>query len=368
MVTTSLFDFDIHFKPYHQSLPLVEKKKYGSVLNLSSNELQHHEVDIFLHKFIQNFSSDLIRKYPYYTDIKQKIADFYDIPLGQMLICSGTNFMINLILEVIAANTNRLILQSPNYINYHSYPLVNNSTIHAISYLDKPEKNFLAEMYACIENTAPATVIIANPNGFTGQKISLTDVEQIAKKCLELQHILLIDEAYISFSANGDHLGLCKQYSNVIIVRTLSKSFGLAGMRLGLVFGSKEIIAYLRKFGIENTIGNLALYYLLFLHEHFEELQCIHSEIMDARTVLIQYVRNNFPLFDVYPSEANFVTIDAKEYADQIIACFAENNVVIKKLSDFASLENHIRITVGELQIVKQIIEIFDSFKKQVLI
>ncbi len=359
----SKFIYQNHFKANHSCLVFKERAGYGDYLNLKSNELHHLKMDALFKKFLKGYDPSLNRKYPIHTIYKKELADFYNVDYNQLMIVPGTNFLIHQVLELITSNTKSLILQSPNYLSYHEYPMVNNTKVIEVNYLQKTEDEFFENFLAVIDGSEPSTVVITNPNGFTGEMIKYDHIESIAEHCFKQNHILIIDEAYVEFS-KLDHLKLISLFPNILIIRTLSKSFGFAGLRIGLIFGSQEIVSYLRKFGIENTLSNLILEYLIFLHRDFQAVKKIQCDIVTSRDKFIRFLHDKYPDWHIYKSQTNFVAVDVRtqENYTKLLKAFDKNKIVIKDLDTDSFLNHHIRITMGDKNIFSQLMKVFRDF------
>jgi len=186
-------------------------------------------------------------------------------------------------------------------------------------------------------------IFICSPNNPTGNTI---DEESITRLLNSFHGLIVIDEAYIDFSSKESWVTKLNEFPNLIITQTLSKAYGLAGIRLGICYASKEIIAVLNKIKLPYNINELtqlkALEKVVMIKEIKNEIFSILSE---KEGLLKELLQINF-IEKIYPSDANFILIkvdDANKRYQQLI----EKGIVLRNRTAQALLENCLRITVG---------------------
>lgn len=348
-------------------LSVPEKKCYEGKLNLSSNELKHDDINNLVDEFKHYLNSGVITKYAYYNDLRKKIAKRYDVPSENLLLSAGSDIAISVLLRYCTEQTKNILLQTPNYYNYENYAILNQLNVYRESFLVPNEENFVQRFINKIKQfVGPALIVITNPNGYTGSVISLKEMQRIAKEAYAYGHLLLIDEAYISFNT-FNHCSLLKNFSNVIVVRTFSKSLGMSGVRLAVVMACKGLIAYLRKTGIEGTVSRFAIHYLSFLLQHSESMRKIQDDIISSRDLFIQKVRKISSAWKVYNSNSNFVACDLgdSKLVNHLIETLSKKNVVIKSLIDCRELSTCVRITMAEEKFLEPVLAAMEELGKQ---
>jgi histidinol-phosphate aminotransferase len=203
-------------------------------------------------------------------------------------------------------------------------------------------------MLAAIADKKPALVFLAQPNNPTGNLWAEDDLVAIIEACNAPDHqgLVVLDEAYLPFSSRN-HLNWLDRFENVVVMRTLSK-VGLAGLRLGMLFGRKEWLSELDKIRMPYNINVLTQASAAFALKHYVVLmqQC---EILKAERTSMQQKLTQLG-FSVFESEANFVLAGAPESATarEIFEALKQENILIK-CTDGAHplLANTLRFTVG---------------------
>ena len=172
---------------------------------------------------------------------------------------------------------------------------------------------------------------------------------------------LLIDEAYIEFNT-FDHQQLINKFDNVIIVRSYSKGMGLASMRLGAITGHARIISYLSRFASENSISDIALSYLIFLFKNKVRWKKINEEICVLRNSLTEKMQLDFPLWKVYVSHANFITIETHSNSEALAIknIFIENGIRVCLFAE-ETFSHCIRISIPHPETVEFILKLLKS-------
>jgi histidinol-phosphate aminotransferase len=184
---------------------------------------------------------------------------------------------------------------------------------------------------------------ICSPNNPTGNSISRQDIEMVLNN---FDGLVVIDEAYINFSRQQSFLKDLNDYPNLVVLQTMSKAWGLAGLRMGMAFASPEIIAYLNKikspYNISQPIQDImftALDEIGMVNDMIVELVASRKKLEESLLSLTQVVK-------VFPSDANFLLVkftDAKKIYDHLLSM----GIVVRDRSSQPLCENTLRLTVG---------------------
>jgi len=196
-------------------------------------------------------------------------------------------------------------------------------------------------------------LFICSPNNPTGNTIAAKNVETLLNS---FSGLVVIDEAYIDFSSDESWLSRLEEFPNLIITQTLSKAYGLAGVRLGICYASKEIIAVLNKIKLPYNINELtqqrALERVLKIKEVKKEIITI---LIEKNNLLKELLEVSF-VEKIYPSDANFMLVkvdDANKRYQQLL----EKGIVLRNRTTQRLLENCIRITVGTVEENKKLLK-----------
>ena len=199
--------------------------------------------------------------------------------------------------------------------------------------------------------------MLTNPNGFSGGYLKVKQVAELAQQCIDFNVLLIIDEAYASF-ANLNHTKILNQYKNILLVRSYSKSFGVAGLRIGALIGNQSLIEVLSHWRPVNSVSTLSMDFLVHCLEHDTLWQSILKDVCFWRTQLINNLRVNCPTWKVYNSKTNFVLINTGSSSNAKMVCdFLESHrIIVKRLSTIRGFENCFRVTVAPPYIHEKLI------------
>ncbi len=199
-------------------------------------------------------------------------------------------------------------------------------------------------------------IIVANPNAPTGKLLSLIDIEKILKK--NEDRVVIIDEAYIDFGGQSA-AGLIDDHSNLLVIRTLSKSHSLAGLRVGYALGSEELIeGIIRvKDSINSyTVDRLAQAGALEAIKDDAYFQETRSKIIRTRERVSARL-NDFG-FRVIPSKANFVFISSPQYPGRILFQRLREEGILVRYFDKPRIDNFLRVTIGTDEEMDRFLEV----------
>src|SRR5690606_8238901 len=186
-------------------------------------------------------------------------------------------------------------------------------------------------------------VFICSPNNPSGNAF---EIEPILKLLNTFNGLVVIDEAYIDFSSQESWLMKLDDYPNLIVTQTLSKAYGLAGIRLGICYASKEIIAVLNKIKPPYNINDLTQQRALFRLLKRDKVQREIDTILDEREKLLQALTEVSFIKKIYPTDANFVLVkvdDANKRYKQLL----EQGIVVRNRTTQPLCKNTLRLTVG---------------------
>jgi histidinol-phosphate aminotransferase len=184
---------------------------------------------------------------------------------------------------------------------------------------------------------------LCSPNNPSGNLLSAEKVNRLIKG---FSGIVVVDEAYIDFSSEPGFVPLLNQYNNLVVLQTLSKAWGLAGLRLGLAFASPEIISVLDKIKPPYNINTLSQSVALQALNETEKKNGQVQEILAQRALLATQLQAVKSVARMYPSDANFILVRIKE-ARQVYQKLVAKGIVVRDRSNVILCDDCLRITVG---------------------
>ena len=284
-------------------------------------------------------------KYPEREFLEAKIAEVNQLQASQVLCCNGGDEAIMILMRILSEGK-KMILPLPAFSQYlwgvESWSL----DAELIPALKDLAINLDATISA-MKSTTNAVTIITRPNNPTGEYISTDSLMKLLAVAKESNSWVFLDEAYIEFSdVPTSPESLLSQYSNLILLRTFSKAFGLAGIRCGYIMGANEIIEQFRRrcmpFNVPQPCLEIAAQALS--KDNRQEVKNYCKVIQNNRQFIQSWLQKN--AIPALPSQANFVLLQLPDGQAQATASFLKKQGILVKLFDVAELTNCLRITI----------------------
>lgn len=325
----------------------------AGVLKLNSNENPYPPSPKVL-AALADFSPELLRRYPdpQATDFCRVVGETFDIPTEWVIAGNGSDDLLTMLVRACAENSGwsaadkkkrMLAYPMPTYVLYRTLAAIQPAGTVEIPYEVKgdewrlPVEKLLA--------TQAAVTLVATPNSPTGHVVPMADLRSLAAG---LNGVLVIDEAYIDFAGEGApwaSLALVREFENVIVLRTLSKGYGLAGLRVGFGCAQPPLLAGLRKVKDSYNVDAIALKLGAVAIADQEYRGAIAQKVMGDREQLAADLRTN--KFRVWPSFANFLLVQPpNNIAQRLYQGLKEKQIMIRYFNE-PGLDDKLRITVG---------------------
>ena len=279
---------------------------------------------------------------PHQKDLRKIVAKLYNINENNLFFGVGSDEIIDLLIRIFCEpKTDNIVIPEPTYGMYKVSSDINNVQTKEVLLTDDFQINVDEIIKACDENTK--IVFLCSPNNPTGNLLNKVDV---LKLCKELKSIVVIDEAYIDFAEEGSFINEVQNYKNLVVMRTFSKAWGLAGIRLGYSIANPEITDYLFKVKAPYNINSLTRFAVLKAIENFETKKQYVSSIIKERDRLKNQLETLSGIKKVFHSDANFLLIKCENPKD-VQKQLAEKGVIIRDRSSQPKLEGCLRISIG---------------------
>ena len=274
------------------------------------------------------------------------------------MLGNGSDEVLDLIFRVFCEpKQDAVIALPPTYGMYKVLASTNAVELINIPLLDGFQPNIDAILKT--QNKQTKLLFLCSPNNPTANSFETKKTEKLIR---EFQGIVVIDEAYIDFSIQESWLSRLNEFSNLIVTQTLSKAYGLAGIRLGICYASKEIISILNKikppYNVNQLTQEVALKALQNTVKTNEEI----TKIISERNQLIIDLENIELVEKVYASDANFLLVkvdDANQRYNQLV----KQGIVVRNRSNQILCKNCLRFTVGTSKENKKLIEVLKELK-----
>jgi histidinol-phosphate aminotransferase len=183
---------------------------------------------------------------------------------------------------------------------------------------------------------------ISNPNSPTGTFTPPSEIERLAQQC---EGLVVVDEAYVDF-ASASALPLVRQYDNIIVSRSMSKSFGLAGVRVGYAFGRPELLEPMWKLRDSYSVSRPSQAIAVATLDDYDWMRKVCTEIGERRERVARRLEREFPCI-VYPSDANFLFVEPTQHAAAEVFEALKSRKVLVRYFRQHGLERYLRITIG---------------------
>jgi histidinol-phosphate aminotransferase len=318
-------------------IPGEQPKPGTNIIKLNTNENPYPPSPTAM-SVLRSLDSEWLRRYPnpFANDFRTAISEVLNVPIDWIIVGNGSDEILNIVIRACAEGQRSIVYPTPTYVLYQTLAAMQPAEVIEIPY---GENNRLpiAELIAA----NGAVTFIASPNSPSGHTVSIEDLRQLAS---QLSGVLLIDEAYVDFALETA-LPLVKEFENVMISRTLSKGYSLAGLRLGFGIANPQLLSGLFKVkdsynidAIACAVGAAAIY------DQAHKNQCI-EKVKASRSQLAVDLKQFG--FEVPETQTNFLLVTPpNNNAESIYLGLKERGILVRYFKQ-PSLDNKLRITVG---------------------
>jgi len=332
-----------------EGVSFFSRKKF---LRLDKNErINNLPAKLFNKLKINSFD---ITAYPETGLIYKLLSRKLRIDFNQILLIPGSEFGIRINFEYFCNGKNKKIIAlTPTFGMVDAYSKLYGVKKIDISYDKNLNINF-KKLYANIKKNV-SLIIIANPNSPTGTIIEKKDLLKIIRKANNLDIPILIDEAYNGFY-NFSYIKYIKRFKNLLILRTFSKSFGLAGLRAGYIVSNKNIAKEIYKYKPMYEINSIACKIIeIFLKNPTFEKEYIASTTEGRKYFQKELTRNKIQYLESY---GNFIHINLKNKKNLIEKKLRQQKILTRKGPGVKGFEKFLRITLGPKKEMKKVINV----------
>ncbi|WP_372641745.1 histidinol-phosphate transaminase [Ancylomarina sp.] len=277
---------------------------------------------------------------PQQWKLKERLSEIKKVPAKQMILGNGSDEIIDLIMRAFCEpKQDRVIICNPTYGMYQVAAQINDLKICERDL----DSNFQPDVNGILNNNNSKLLFLCSPNNPTG---NLIDKDILIKLLSEFNGIIVLDEAYIDFSSDASMVKDLDKYPNLVILQTLSKAWGMAGIRLGIGLSSVEIIEILNKIKQPYNVNTLTQNKALELLSYEETYQERINTLLEERNAMMNELRSHSFVEKVFPSQANFILIRVKD-ANALYQFLIEKGIVIRNRTTISRLKNCLRISIG---------------------
>lgn len=338
------------------------RQKYGldHVIKLASNENPLGPSPLGIAKAGTVLSS--VHLYPRgdSPDLRQALATKFNLSPEHFLVANGSDEVIQYLSTVLLGDGDRILTSTPTFSEYKFNAIVAGAAVDLVP-LDSKWNHDLAAIQKAI---TPSTKIIylCSPNNPTGTWINKTDLLNFLEQ-VPASVVVALDQAYAEYATDVHYpemISELSQYPNLVLLRTFSKLYGLAGLRCGYAIANPQLVAWMLKvkqpFNV-NLLAQSAATAALFDQEHISESLRVNAQGMQT---LRKYFEDLG--FEVLPSQANFIAVKIGENAGALVLWLESKGMIIRQLKSFG-MDEWVRITIGLESENKALMELFETWR-----
>ncbi len=296
---------------------------------------------------------------PLQWKVKEKLAKIKHIEPEQIFLGNGSDEAIDLLMRAFCEpNHDQIISINPTYGMYLVAAEINAVKFVKVSLNSDYSLNSVAIKAAISQNTK--LIMLCSPNNPTSNSFDAMEMLQLAS---DFNGLLVVDEAYIDFSANPSLIRYLDNTPNLVILQTFSKAWGLAGLRMGIAFASKQIIEVLNKIKYPYNVNSITQRLVLEALNDKSRMENWVNDILIQRKLLTSKLSNLSKVRRIYPSDANFILLqidNAKRAYDFLI----DKQIIVRDRSKVHLCEGCLRITIGtpdENKLLTEALETYDN-------
>jgi len=295
---------------------------------------------------------------PYQREVRTILAALNDVSIENIFAGAGSDEVIDLLVRVFCEpRIDSVIVIEPTYGMYAVAASIQDVEVRS-SLLTSSFQIDVQNVKRMLDSTTKI-IFCCSPNNPTANLLNREDILELCK----LGCIVVVDEAYIDFARTESMANYINQYPNLVILRTMSKAWGLAGIRFGYCIADPVIISYLMKIKLPYNISALTSRTALQALARQEELKKNVEEIIKERERFAEELSDLLCISHVYPSVTNFLLIKCTD-ATMLHKVLASKGIIVRNRSSEPLLENCLRITVGTREendlLIKTIKEYFE--------
>ena len=275
--------------------------------------------------------------------LKRLLADYVGVSSDSIIVGNGSNEMLLVLMLSLVKRSSKAIVCQPTFTVYRLLLEGMGSEALAVN-LDSNLNFDIDTIIETSQNNSGSVLILCSPNNPTGTSMGESELRRVLDRHTGF---CILDQAYVEFGG-FNAIPLLKEYPNLIITRTFSKAFAGAGLRLGYMIGSPEIISEINKIKLPYNINFFSDHVASVLLQNREMLQDSLRCILSERDSLFSFLQK-MPFDTVYPSSANFFLVRT-EKKQAYFEYLKSQDVLVRDVSNYPMLQNCLRISVGTIE------------------
>ncbi len=302
--------------------------------------------------------SNGINRYPdpQQRQLKTLLAKRFSLSPANILLGNGSDEVLDLIFRAFCEpHRDNIITMPPTYGMYKVLAGINAIENREILLAESFELDVDKILESINSNTK--VIFLCSPNNPTGNSFSVTHIEYLLNN---FQGLIVVDEAYIDFTTQSSWLNKLGRFPNLIVTRTFSKAYGMAGLRLGVCYASEDIIAILNRIKPPYNVNELTQQKALQMLQNTALVEEQITEILVERDRIVGQLAEIYYIKKIYPTDANFILVKVDD-ADKRYQEILELGVVVRNRSTQPLCYNTLRFTIGTPEENKTLLKVLNS-------
>ncbi len=338
------------FQPY-QVAPIHEKR----VINANENYVNILDIPSVredAEKLLSSFRPQIYPA-PMADSLRESLAEYMGTAPDCILAGNGGDEMITYTMGTFLNPGDRVLIHQPTFDMYEAGAAVLGAETVKVPDLPGFHRNWEGLLEA-VRQHSPKITFICSPNNPTGEAAPLSRIREIAEAS---EYPVVVDEAYMEFANGKSAVSLIPDHPNVIVLRTLSKAFGMAGLRCGYIVAAPEVILAVAKVknpynlnAFTQAMGCIAL-------RHRREILKVRDRITAERDRFFKELETEKGI-RVYPSQTNFLLMDAGASAERLFAAWRKADILVKRFSGKPELEQAFRVTITTEETDRMVLQV----------
>ncbi len=312
----------------------------------------------FIDEVLSKVTSEFVAKYPEQLEFTKKLAKFIGVEVENICLVNGSAEGIRYVIQAYSRPGGKVLSVTPSYAMYDVYcEMYGRESVHV--HYDENLEMHVEDLIDSINDDIDL-VIVLNPNNPVGDVYTYEEMDKIVAACKKHECTLLIDEAYFYFYPNS-FIKYAIEYDHVLLTRTFSKVFSLAGARLGYVVGQKEDVAIVQKLATPHNVNAFGMAFAEAIIEKEGMLDELVEKQLNGKQHLIDTLQEKG--YQVSAKEGNFIFIKPKHVgAEEIVKIMKdEKKILIKVYKDVPNLGDCLRVSIGESEVMDTFINALED-------
>ncbi len=279
-------------------------------------------------------------------DLRRALAQFNDVPTERIVLGAGSTEVLDVLVRLLVEPGDNTVIATPTYAFFASQTLINGGTPRTVPLGDGFTLDVDGLLAAIDERTK--CVMLCSPNNPTGKGWSRPDLVRL----LDTGVPVMVDQAYLECGFAESFAQLTNDYPNLVIARTMSKGFGLGGLRVGYLIGDPELMDLVTRVRIPFSMSLMSIWGCLAALEGPEYL-ATRRDFISSEVDRLQVAMDGMPGIRAFPSDGNFVLADISGThvsAKSLVDALLQEHILIRAMSAHGLAGSHVRVTVGTVE------------------